>query len=83
MYKRNIRTSINNIIAIVQNISIFLNQIKVYEKERMSQTYKKIPYVLLTIFSVLNLSKGVSVNEVFGEYFGDTNYTRSEAEVMS
>ena len=47
----------------------------------MSQTYKKIPYVLLTIFSFLNLSEGVSVNEVIGGYFGDTNYTRSEAEV--
>ena len=47
----------------------------------MSQIYKKIPYVLLTIFTVLTLSEGVSVNEVFGRYFGDTNYTRSEAEV--
>ena len=47
----------------------------------MSKIYKKIPYVLLTIFTVLTLSEGVSVNEVFGRYFGDTNYTRSEAEV--
>ena len=47
----------------------------------MSQIYKKISYVLLTIFTVLTLSEGVSVNEVFGRYFGDTNYTRSEAEV--
>ena len=47
----------------------------------MSQIYKKISYILLTIFTVLTLSEGVSVNEVFGRYFGDTNYTRSEAEV--
>lgn len=47
----------------------------------MSQIYKKITYILLTIFTVLTLSEGVSVNEVFGRYFGDTNYTRSEAEV--
>ena len=47
----------------------------------MFQIYKKIPYVFLTIFSILTLSEGVSVNEVLGRYFGDTNYTRSEAEV--
>ena len=47
----------------------------------MPKIYKKIPYVLLTIFTVITLSEGVSVNEVFGRYFGDTNYTRSEAEV--
>ena len=48
----------------------------------MSKTYTKIPCILLTIISVLNLIEGRSVNEVFGKYFGDTNYTRSEAEVI-
>ena len=47
----------------------------------MSQIYKKFTHVLLTIITFFTLSEGVSVNEVFGRYFGDTNYTRSEAEV--
>ena len=49
----------------------------------MSQNYNKVPYALLTLFSVLTLSEGSTVNEVFGRYFGDTNYTRSEAEVRN
>ena len=49
----------------------------------MSKIYNKVPYALLTIFSVLTLSEGSTVNEVFGRYFGDTNYTRSEAEVRN
>ena len=49
----------------------------------MSQIYNKVPFALLTIFSVFTLSEASAVNEVFGRYFGDTNYTRSEAEVRS